>query len=363
MARSGVNYIDISKAAKAIQENNEEPTVDRVRALLGTGSKSTIGPLLKRWKEATQREEEVTNSNDEVADLPDEIMRAASQLSARVNALADERIAEADDEIAEIKEECAQKVAAAQTQIHTLTQQNSVQKMELSNNAAVITALNSEQVVSNLTNAKLSSTVEQQTKEIANLKIEIDELKQEKRDVREHFEHFQAQTALDRDQEREQFRNQIHNLNNQLDEAKHINAALTAESHTLNEKNTSLLNDLKSLQLENQQLTHTLSAKTEALAQAHKAVRQTKDEALQTQHDLDLTKTEYANIKHQLAQLESRVANEHHKNNALEKDKEKLEERMTTLNHRIDILTDKNIEIAQEKALFEGQLQQLQRSL
>ena len=90
---------------------------------------------------------------------------------------------------------------------------------------------------------------------------------------------------------------------------------------------------------------------------------QTKDEALQTQHDLDLAKTEYANIKHQLAQLESRVANEHHKNNALEKDKEKLEERMTTLNHRVDILTDKNIEITQEKALFEGQLKQLQRSL
>ena len=367
MARSGVNYIDISKAAKTIQDNNEEPTVDRVRALLGTGSKSTIGPLLKRWKEATQRDAVTTKTKEEVSDLPDEIMLAASQLSARINALADERIAEADDEIAEAKEECAQKLAAAQTQIHTLTQQNNTQKMELSNNAAVITALNSEQVVSNLTNAKLSSTVEQQTKEIDNLKAEIEELKQEKREVREHFEHFQAQTALDRDQEREQFRSQIHILSSQLDETKHINAKLIAESNTLNEKHAHLSSEFKSLQFENQSLTHSLTTKTEELTQAHKDISRIKNDVLQITDDLVLAKADNEKTKLKLTDLENCVTNERNKNSELEKEREKernkLEGHIATLSNRIDILIDKNMEVTQEKALFEGQLKQLQRSL
>ncbi|GGZ80154.1 DNA-binding protein [Paraglaciecola sp. Hal342] len=50
MARAGVTYHDIAKAAEAIKTHGQEPTVDRVREHLGTGSKSTIAPLLKRWR-------------------------------------------------------------------------------------------------------------------------------------------------------------------------------------------------------------------------------------------------------------------------------------------------------------------------
>jgi len=50
MARTGVTYFDISKAASSIQAKGENPTVDRVREWLGTGSKGTIAPLLKQWK-------------------------------------------------------------------------------------------------------------------------------------------------------------------------------------------------------------------------------------------------------------------------------------------------------------------------
>ncbi|WP_367808690.1 DNA-binding protein, partial [Alteromonas macleodii] len=41
MARAGVTYHDVAKAAEAIKSRHQEPTVDRVREHLGTGSKST----------------------------------------------------------------------------------------------------------------------------------------------------------------------------------------------------------------------------------------------------------------------------------------------------------------------------------
>ncbi len=45
MARAGVTYYDVAKAAETIKTGGQEPTVDRVREQLGTGSRSTIAAL------------------------------------------------------------------------------------------------------------------------------------------------------------------------------------------------------------------------------------------------------------------------------------------------------------------------------
>ncbi len=47
-----VTYPDVASAAQEIAKNNGTPTVRSVRAYLGTGSDSTIAPLVKQWKEA-----------------------------------------------------------------------------------------------------------------------------------------------------------------------------------------------------------------------------------------------------------------------------------------------------------------------
>lgn len=51
MGRAGVNYKQVSAAAQMLAAEGHSPTVDGVRHVLGgTGSKSTLAPLLKRWK-------------------------------------------------------------------------------------------------------------------------------------------------------------------------------------------------------------------------------------------------------------------------------------------------------------------------
>ena len=79
MARTGVTYFDISKAAETIVERGETPTVDKVRAQLGTGSKSTIAPLLKRWR---------TDSGiiiEPQSGLPSDLLEAVKSLFDRIN--------------------------------------------------------------------------------------------------------------------------------------------------------------------------------------------------------------------------------------------------------------------------------------
>ncbi len=51
MGRAGILFSHVAKAAAKLVEDGKNPTVDNVREALGsTGSKSTIAPMLKRWK-------------------------------------------------------------------------------------------------------------------------------------------------------------------------------------------------------------------------------------------------------------------------------------------------------------------------
>jgi chromosome segregation ATPase len=52
MARQGVTFANVEKAAAALLLTGQPVTIDNVRTQLGdTGSRSTIAPLLKRWKD------------------------------------------------------------------------------------------------------------------------------------------------------------------------------------------------------------------------------------------------------------------------------------------------------------------------
>ena len=51
MARKGVTYEQVVEAAKAIEAEGENPTIQRVLQRLGTGSPNTIHRHLRSWKE------------------------------------------------------------------------------------------------------------------------------------------------------------------------------------------------------------------------------------------------------------------------------------------------------------------------
>lgn len=63
MGRTGVNYFDIVKSASTLKDKGINPTVDNVRGLLGTGSKSTIGPYLKQWRNKQEQESHQEEEN------------------------------------------------------------------------------------------------------------------------------------------------------------------------------------------------------------------------------------------------------------------------------------------------------------
>jgi len=114
MARAGVTYHDVAKAAEVIKNQRQEPTVDRVREQLGTGSKSTIAPLLKRWR----------SDNGEAADvsgLPNDLVEVVKSLYERVQQMGDHRIEQARDEFKASNDELRKELTEARNTIAQLT--------------------------------------------------------------------------------------------------------------------------------------------------------------------------------------------------------------------------------------------------
>src|SRR3990167_9971652 len=99
MARIGINYQDVATAALTVQGRDQIHTVDRIRAILGTGSKSTIARYLKEWKSKTNH---IPGSDD----IPEVIIALVKGLWDRLKNEADQKISiheqEANTTLAEI---------------------------------------------------------------------------------------------------------------------------------------------------------------------------------------------------------------------------------------------------------------------
>mgnify|MGYP003650619604 CR=1 FL=1 len=85
MARIGIQFLDVEKAALTLQGSGKTPTVDNIREHLGTGSKTTITQHLKRWR---------GKQDDESGQLPHELQALVSGLWSRLNEQVDNRLLE-----------------------------------------------------------------------------------------------------------------------------------------------------------------------------------------------------------------------------------------------------------------------------
>lgn len=199
MARPGVLYVHVAQAAARLVAEGHNPTIDSIRAALGgTGSKSTIAPLLKRWKSAHP----VTVAQAELG-LPAELVLALKGVYEKVQAdatLQCQQAAEAHqaettalqdqlqqacverDALLSVQEQQAQALAAATS--HSQGLADTVQRQEIA-----LAGLGSEKL-----------GLEQRLAERA---AEVDSLTQQLRQARGQFEHFQESVAQQRADERQ----------------------------------------------------------------------------------------------------------------------------------------------------------------
>lgn len=85
MGRAGITLLDVEKAIMQLQGRGKNPTVDAIREVIGTGSKSTIAQHLRDWK---------SKQPQSTGTLPHDLLALVAGLWERLNLQADQRITE-----------------------------------------------------------------------------------------------------------------------------------------------------------------------------------------------------------------------------------------------------------------------------
>src|SRR5438552_1528065 len=112
MGRIGISYQDVAKAISTLQSLQKNPTVDHIREVMGTGSKSTIARFLREWKAKHGLH------NDDGATLPSDLLSIVNSLW---NAIQEK----ADNQAAEHQKETDEKTAQLQAQVSQIRQRES----------------------------------------------------------------------------------------------------------------------------------------------------------------------------------------------------------------------------------------------
>lgn len=349
MARAGVTYHDVAKAAEAIKSQRQEPTVDRVREHLGTGSKSTIAPLLKRWR----------SDNGEAADIggiPNDLIEVVKSLHERIQQMANHRIEQARQEFESLSKELRKELTYAKNTIVQLTarQQDLENQIERQNKEKGETEKSLEDARISL--VKAESQRDEAIARTTELKGSVAELKQENKDIREHFEHYQQRTAEDRQQEREQFRTVTQGLKDQVRELQHRLTQAESKASELFEANAQLQSSAGKLEQANATLNRELNGKIEDIQELNRDLGDALTKYRDSQHKNEQLAENMAMITTKKAEVDKQVA-------VLSQALETTKAELRACRDKIAFLTDENKVILQEKAMIQGQFKQLQGSL
>lgn len=354
MARAGVTYLEVAKAAQNIQQQGQNPTVDRVLAQLGTGSKSTLGPLLKRWKSEK-------GGNMDTGGLPDGIVEAVKAVHGRLQQIADDKIKQVEEACASTVTEQLTKTKEAQRASEQLELNNQTLEKRLGAQQSDNNELRTELGDAHIKMAKREETLSHTTAQLSDTKTTLEEQKQENKQIRAHFEHYQTSVADDRQQAREQ----SHAIKVQLE--------ARIQEHA---------QQLKHDAMRYQQLDAEKRQSEQSLTQQREEYTQIKQQHQTLELEAQQDKASIIHLKAEAKSLDQeRIASKKHQQTAAKQTLELtaavqgLEQEVTRLNQqlseatdtviqltdKVTQLTDKNNFISQEKANLQGQLKQLER--
>lgn len=213
MGRGGVTYTEVMKSAEKLKNKGIIPTIDRVREILGTGSKSTLAHHLKRWKESTVEELEFQG-------LPTELAKSVKNLHEQLQNNAEEKITEIESrsqkEIAQLLQQIKQEhenSAVLKRNILTLENKNATLAKQITTLEQTNAELQRDYNITQLEKAGLAAKIQEKTEQIGTLKEQL-------KSVEHNSEHYLEMLKQQRDEEKMQFARHLELLQQENNELK-----------------------------------------------------------------------------------------------------------------------------------------------
>ena len=278
MARPGIMYVHVAAAAQLVAQG-KNPTIDSVReALGGTGSKSTIAPLLKRWKAAHQD----TVAHAELG-LPAELVLALKGVYETVQAQATLQVEQSEQTHREATAVLQEQLQQVFSERDALLNAQAQQSQALATAQARSQGLEETVQRQEITLVSLGSEKLGLEQRLVDRVAEIATLSQHLQQAQGQFEHYQVSAAQQRADERQSAEQRNNRLEQDLTELRlrlGIQQTRLGELHAREQR----------LSHDNEHLQNTLLTTQEALTQnrsAHEHVKHQLTELKQIHQTLE----------------------------------------------------------------------------
>ena len=350
MSRIGITFEEVKKAIAKLQGRQRNPTVDAIREILGTGSKSTIARFLREWKAQHGL------GNDSDGRLPSDLLGIVNGLWDALQNKADEQInrhcQESDTKTIQIQQqltEARQLEAGFRQNMHALEEQLHQQKEESKQ-------LNARLMMESQEKARLSERVTAIEARRQENQAENQRLHQLLKQVQENLEHYQAATqklreeqSLLMEKQRNEYEQRLSLLLTQVNVATSEKSACQAQYEQLAKAHELLVTEHRTLT--------TQHAETNS---QHEFMRITHNKI---EHDHDMIKNKNQTLVTELAALQRTVMELQLTVKSRDEKIASHEEANIRANDKIETLRHENQFAIQEKASLEGQLRQMQTML
>ena len=349
MSRPGITYQEVANAAIQLQGQNENPTVDRVREILTTGSKSTIARYLKDWKSKTGH----INGAEGV---PHELISIVKGLWEGLRTTSDKRIEQHQEETNRIITEIKQTLS--QEQKHNSDSQTTICQLEeqLHQEKYSSQSLGQSLEEEKRTNAKLSERNDRLAQQLSDQKSETERLHQLLSHVQNNLEHYQASVQKLREEQILLIEKQRTEYEREITSLKHEASAAFHQKNNLQLQINQIENGLKLTNVHNHQLIEEncilqkqLKEKTINEAILHEKYNQLDKSCLNYQKKCEEQSEVNIELEKKLAVISNQTTS--------------LQASLSEAQDKIQILRDEKLFLAQEKSHLEGQLKQLETQL
>lgn len=334
MARAGILYSHVAAAASRLAGEGKNPTVDTVRAALGaTGSKSTIAPMLKRWKE-----EHAGSVAEAASGLPAALVQSVRQVYDALRADATAELAQATQAHSDALKAVQADMTQLRAQAAVLVSEKSSLTADLACARDEVARLRAELQSHSVLLAGTQSESAGLAQRLADRAAEVATVNQQLTHARTQFEHYQESNAAQRAEERQSFERRIAQQDHELGRLRqHLELEQAAaaqhagQMRRVIEENERLDHDARNAQLElgNLRAARDRAASDAAESAAGHAVMLAKQEALQ--RELGEAHTAQAVQAREAALAGERLSDMERRGEALAQEKLDLLRRQATL--------------------------------
>lgn len=336
MGRAGILFSHVAKAATKLVTEGKNPTVDNVREALGdTGSKSTIAPLLKRWK--AEHTEDIVETE---LGVPAELLQAIKGVYDKLQRDVQQQLADANATHQTALQAATDRTNQLIADNRALTDTNGALTAELMQAKDALARLHTEQQALNVTMATVQSDNAGLEQRLTDRAAEIAALNQQLTQSHTQFEHYQESTARQRAEERQAAEQRITRLEQGLAGAQR---QASAQQSTIGQKEMRLAHLIEENTLL-QKATHT--AQEQAIA--------TRSERDQLSYQYQETTAARRNLEIQLNTTQQAIIEARMALARQEKETQLLIERLVHFEQKMEKLEQERVVLLTERATLQA---------